>query len=222
MNQNQTDKTNICKICSCETRKIISLKFNIEYNYCDNCEFISKDEKYVITSAEELRIYNNHNNSIEDLKYVEYFNKFIITSILPYITKGKVLDFGSGPVPVFSILLERDYKFKVDIYDYFYQPDKVYVDKKYDLITSTEVIEHLKNPIEYFSLFKNLLVENGYLSIMTLFHPNNDFEFLNWHYMRDMSHISFYTPKTMRFIADAIGFEIIFCDSHRCVTFIKK
>lgn len=120
-------------------------------------------------------------------------------AILNYCSNGRNgFDFGSGPSPVLAMILERNYHFSMDIYDLFYSPHKIYESQKYDLVTVTEVIEHLLNPLQYFHLFKILLKEDSILRIMTLFHPKDRGIFVEWHYVRDMSHISFYTPKTMK------------------------
>ncbi|KNZ41629.1 hypothetical protein AKG39_11165 [Acetobacterium bakii] len=174
----------------------------------------------MITEAEELRIYNLHENTIEDQRYVDYFKRFIHSAILDYCkTGGNGLDFGSGPSPVLATLLERDYDYSMDIYDRFYAPDKIYEGQKYNLITATEVVEHLKNPLDYFHQFKALLDEDGLLSIMTTFHPRNDAAFMNWHYMREACHISFYTLKTMTVISEMVGLKIIYSDGQRYTSF---
>ncbi|MDO9629062.1 MAG: class I SAM-dependent methyltransferase, partial [Acholeplasmataceae bacterium] len=118
-------------------------------------------------------------------------------------------------------ILSNDYFFEVDIYDYFYAPNKVYLQKKYDLITSTEVVEHLKNPLKTFELFHDLLNKNGILSILTLFHPNNREEFFKWHYIRDITHLCFFTPVTMRKIAELCGFNILSTNNYRYTVFQK-
>lgn len=211
-----------CKICGEKTEEIFSEKFNLKYYYCPECEFISKDEDSIITLEEELKIYNNHHNSIEDPRYVDFFKKFINPAIIDYCGEGKKgLDFGSGPSPVLAMILERDYNFSMDIYDFFYSPDKVYEGKKYDLITSTEVVEHLKSPMDYFRQFKEMLKDDGLLSVMTLFHPKNKDEFIKWHYMRDMSHISFYTPKTMEVIGKKIGLKVVYTNGKRYTSYKK-
>ena len=85
-----------------------------------------------------------------------------------YASKGRTgFDFGSGPSPVLAELLSSNHGYTMDIYDKFYSPLKIYKNKKYDLVISTEVVEHLDNPIIYFKLFKELLNEQGTLSIMT-------------------------------------------------------
>ena len=109
----------------------------------------------------------------------------------------------------------------MDIYDLFYAKDKTYIGQQYDVITCTEVVEHLKDPMPYFELFSQLLNNNGVLAIMTLFHENEEDSFKEWHYIRDCTHISFYTPKTFHFIAKETGFRIIYTDNHRYMTLAK-
>ncbi len=210
----------ICKICGSETREFYDKQFDTNFYHCPNCEFISKDENSIISEVDELAIYNYHNNSIEDQHFVDYFKRFLDSAVMKHVGSGKKgLDFGSGPSPVLSMILERDYGYEMDIYDMFFSPEKTYIDKKYDLITCTEVIEHLKNPMEYFLLFKELLEGDGTLGIMTLFHANSDEEFCNWHYRRDRSHISFFTEKTMKVIGEKIGLELVFTDNNRYSVF---
>jgi hypothetical protein len=50
---------------------------------------------------------------------------------------------------------------------------------------------------------------------MTLFHPNNDIDFMDWFYARDRSHISFYTPKTLEMIGELSGLKLIYHNEHR-------
>ncbi len=218
--ESQKDINHRCLLCSNNTSKIHHPKF-ADYHYCSNCEFISKDEDFIISKKDELEIYNNHNNSIEDPRYVEYFYKFLNAAVFPYVKNGKEgLDFGSGPSPVLAQILEGNHNYKMDIYDLFYAPEKVYQGKKYDLITTTEVVEHLKNPIEYFQLFSKMLKEDGVLAVKTLFHENNKSGFFNWHYIRDWSHISFYTGKTMEYIAAKVGLRIIYTDNTQYTSFV--
>lgn len=219
-NEKQKNLSHRCVLCSSDTKKIHHPKI-ITYHYCSNCELIAKDEEDIISKEEELNIYNNHENSIEDPRYVGYFYNFLNDAVFPYVKNGKQgLDFGSGPSPVLAQILERNHDYKIEIYDLFYAPEKVYKGKKYDLVTSTEVVEHLKNPLEYFKLFSKLLKPEGILSIMTLFHKNDESTFLDWHYIRDWSHISFYTPKTMEYLAKEAGLKIIYTDNNQYTTFV--
>lgn len=211
-----------CILCGHPSVTINHPKFG-DFHRCHQCEFISKDPNAYISKVQELEIYNSHQNSIEDQPYVNYFKSFLEDSVFRFKPIGKTaLDFGSGPSPVLSQILQRDYDYTMDIYDLFYAPDKSYENKSYDLITCTEVIEHLKDPRPYFDLFSDLLKEDGLLAMMTLFHPKDDHTFLNWHYIRDRSHISFYTPKTLAFIAESVGLKVIHTNHKRHITFAHK
>jgi len=212
-----------CKICHSQTEEFHHEKFGMIFHQCASCGFIWKDSSIHVGPDEEFEIYENHNNSIHDRKYVRYLKDFVDASVVPFIGEGsKGLDFGSGPEPVLSAIMERDYGYDMDIYDKFYSTHRVYMDKSYDLVTSTEVVEHLDDPLEYFSLFGRLLREDGILAIMTLFHPQDREGFLDWFYIRDASHISFYTPRTLEVISDKTGLDFIFTDNHRYSTFRLK
>lgn len=209
-----------CKICKSETRIIFDEKNNVSYFYCSNCEFISKDDKAFISVKEQKKRYLLHENSIEDPRYVKYFKTFLKEAVFNYACNiKKSLDFGSGPSPVLAQILKRDYDIDVDIYDLFFQKEKVYINKKYDLITMTEVAEHLEDPLKYFFLLKQLLKKNAILAVMTKFHKNDDLLFLNWHYIRDESHISFFTPKTFEYIAKCVGLIIVYHNDKAYITF---
>jgi len=212
-----------CEICGSETREFHDPQFNIDYYYCENCEFISRDRNKTVTSVIEKKEYDRHNNTYENEGYVNMFRNFLNSSMVPFASTGKdAFDFGSGPEPVMAKVLTDEYGYTTDIYDLFYSPEKVYEGKTYDVIVSTEVVEHLTDVLGTFRLFKSLLKEDGVLSVMTLFHSKDDEKFLKWFYRRDVTHISFFTPKTLECIAEIVGLEMVFCDGHRCSAFKHK
>lgn len=211
------DMSHFCRLCGSRTALPYGPKDN--FFYCPECEYISRNESGELSADDEKKTYDLHNNSVEDPHYVDFFYKFLDDAVFPYAPEGKEgLDFGSGPSPVLAALLER-HRYRMDIYDKFYSLEKTYKDKKYDLITTTEVVEHLADPLHYFRLFARLLKRDGILAVMTLFHKNDPAHFNQWHYMRDPTHISFYTPKTLRYIAEAAGLEIIHTNNVRYMTF---
>ncbi|PHS57799.1 MAG: 2-polyprenyl-3-methyl-5-hydroxy-6-metoxy-1,4-benzoquinol methylase [Sulfurimonas sp.] len=118
------------------------------------------------------------------------------------------LDFGCGEGEVLAIILERN-DIKCDRYDLFYFPNKVYKDKTYELILSTEVIEHLNNPIEILKELISHIKKDGFLVLMTAFRPLDIQEFLTWWYIRDITHIGFFTIKTFEYLAKELNLEII-------------
>ncbi len=197
-------------------------QFDISYYYCKTCEFMQMDDSKRVPFDKEREVYDRHENSIECEGYVNMFQNFINSAVIPFKSSGLALDFGSGPEPVLTQIIKRDYEFDIDNYDLHFQPEKVYEGKKYDVIVSTEVVEHLPDPMEVFRLFHDLLEDGGVLAFMTLFHENDDDAFLKWWYRRDETHISFFTVKTLENIAKSIGFKVIYTDGRRICTFRKQ
>ena len=200
---------NTCKICQSSTSIIEDGKKELCYYRCLSCGFVSLDDKHRVDKEREKKQYDQHNNSLENEGYVQMFEEFIDLSISPYIKNIQTaLDFGSGPTPVFSELLKRR-GLEVDIYDIFYAPKKVYKDKSYDLISSTEVFEHLSKPLEVLELLTKHLNHQGYIALMTKFPPKEDKAFLNWWYRRDPTHIGFFTPKSFEIMAEKVGLKLL-------------
>lgn len=201
-----------CKICSNKTSIIVDSQYDQNYYYCNNCEFIFLEESKIISPEKEKKEYQFHQNSFENEGYVNMFCEFIDKAFRPHKSQIKTaLDFGSGPGPVLAELLRQE-GFQTDIYDKYFSPKKVYLNKKYDLITATEVIEHLKDPLPTLKLLKSLLNKDGTIAIMTLFHQNDIEEFKKWWYRRDSTHISFYTPKTIEYMAKLLDLKFQLID----------
>ncbi|MCD4827258.1 MAG: class I SAM-dependent methyltransferase [Acholeplasmataceae bacterium] len=212
----------VCKLC--KSKHTISYKhpsFNMIFHECKDCEVIYKDRFNRVSEAKEKLIYDQHQNSLENTGYVNYLNNFLDAAVYPFIKSGKALDFGSGPNPVLSQLLNAQDLFHCDIYDYYYAKNEEVFKNKYDLITSTEVFEHLDNPLDILNRFYEILNDSGIVSIMTLFHPKDESDFFEWFYIRDPSHITFYTPKTFEILAKASGFMILDTNDYRYIT-LKK
>jgi cyclopropane fatty-acyl-phospholipid synthase-like methyltransferase len=210
-----------CKVCKTETSKIEEVKKTLTYYRCVSCGFIYLEDKYVITQEKEKERYTQHENAFENKGYIEMFEKFIIEAVEPYIADVKtVLDFGCGEAPVLAKLLEKR-NLEVDAYDIYFATKKVYEAKTYDLITSTEVFEHLQKPMETLELLADHLTNNGYIILMTRFPPKDDKTFLNWWYRRDSTHISFFTPKSFEVMAEKVGLKVLKILNKNIVVFQK-
>lgn len=212
---------NKCKICNTLSEILEDKKTNKIYHKCSTCRYISLDDKFYIDETHEKSHYDKHHNNLESLGYVKMFEDLVFDFVKPLHVDIKIaLDFGCGEGEVLPIVLERN-GISCDRYDLFYFPKKVYEDKKYNLICSTEVFEHLENPLE---IFKKLLLHiepNGYLLLMSAFHPNDDDKFLKWWYIRDITHIGFFNLDTFEYLAKKLNLRIVKHNSKNTIMFQK-
>lgn len=210
-----------CKICSSDTSLILDTQFNHEYYKCLECDFIFQNHIHHVSYEEEREVYDKHNNSIEDERYVKRFEDFLDKAAMTYVDKGDSLDYGSGPEPVLGTILKRR-GFNSYIYDRHYAKDEGFSQRKYDLITSTEVFEHFHNPLEDIKVIVDLLKPKGVLAVMTMFPPADIEVFKAWWYRRDPTHISFYDLKTFKKIAEIFNLDILYYDNKSVISFRKK
>ncbi len=211
---------NSCKMCGSNINKIKDSQFDFTYDYCPNCHFISKN--FVLNSVLEKKEYQRHNNSIDNLDYVNYFTSLIDNYFLKYLDKNtNILDYGSGPYPILKEILHRDYDISIYNYDLYF--NDIEFDKlKYSTIITTEVIEHIKNPLKTLDKLISILEDNGVLIIMTLFHNNNLEVFNDWWYRRDPTHISFFDKHTfLMYINAHSSIRLEFTDNKRIIILRK-
>jgi len=210
-----------CKICQADVSLLSDSKKELSYYRCCSCGFVYLDDKFIVDKESEKSQYDMHENSFESAGYVKMFEDFIEKAILPYEKDiNNSLEFGCGSGPVLAELLRRK-GLSVDIYDLYFYPKKVYEGKTYDLITSTEVFEHLRNPIEVLKLLVEHTNDKGYIVLMTKFPPKDDKEFLAWWYRRDPTHISFFTPESFEVMAEKVGLKVLKIIDNNIVVFQK-
>lgn len=196
-----------CLICNRESDSFIDERSGIDYFECDSCQFIMKSKDNFVDFGEQKIRYDLHQNSEDNIGYRDYFNR-LINFIEDDIREVKsALDFGCGATSLLAKIVEER-GIEADFYDPIYYPEEDY-NKKYDLILSVEVFEHLHNPKEVFKTLVDRLNPNGYLVIQTAFHPRDRDKFLNWYYRLDPTHIIFFSPRTFQELSNLFGLEII-------------
>lgn len=136
-------------------------------------------------------------------------------AVTPYVGAGaRILDFGSGPEPVLASLL-KDRGYEVEIYDKYFSPGTV--TGRFDMITSTEVFEHVPDPISLLKELKPRLNPGGMIAVKTSFRPDDDTEFFKWWYREDSTHISFFTVKAFEIMAVKTDLSLFFCDDRSLI-----
>ncbi len=177
------------------------------YFQCKRCELVFLDPGFHLLPEEEKTVYNFHQNCLENEGYVSFLRKLANPLMLKLSKNSTGLDFGCGPGPTMSTILNKS-GFEVFNYDPYYFPDSSLLKNKYDFITCTEVAEHFYQPKKEFILFDNLLKENfSYLGIMTQLLPKGT-GFRSWWYHRDPTHVSIYSLKTLLWISEWMGWKM--------------
>ncbi len=209
-----------CHICDKATELFKDEKTDISYYFCKKCEYICKSPLCYQDFDTQKKRYNLHENNEEDEGYQAYFYRFL-DFVLPLVEKSNIaLDFGCGRSSLLSSLLKKE-GIACDYYDPIYHPDTLDKDKKYELIVSTEVFEHLHQPRVVFEKLVDTLEEGGYLALQTQFHPNNIDAFKKWYYHQDPTHIVFFTAKTFKVLAQMNGC-IFIEDNGKNMVVLKK
>ncbi len=200
------EKIEICPLCQNKNTTLYAHADNRDYLHCSNCDLVFVPSSYFLSDKDEKAKYDQHQNSPENQGYCDFLNRLIIPLCEFLSQDSSGLDFGSGPGPTLSVMME-ELGYKIDIYDYFYHNEPKVFEKSYDFITTTEVIEHLHNPYEEILKLWGCLKDGGILGIMTAFRPNED-KFADWYYKRDVTHVRFFTKQTFEWLANRLDAEI--------------
>ena len=188
---------------------------------CPECSLVFKNPEHFLDHADESHRYQQHMNNSDDPGYVAFLDRLVdpLREFLP--SKFDALDFGCGPGPTISILLEN-VGGKVENYDPLFFPDAhLLIPESYDVVTCTEVVEHFKNPKNDWELLTSLVKDSGLLGVMTLQY-SPEIDYAKWWYKNDPTHVCFYQERTLNFLAEEFGFEIIYNDKKSITIFRKK
>lgn len=210
----------VCPLC----RKTSSDLFHRDeygtHYRCRNCKLIFTDEADLPTPEEEVERYDQHENNPDDPNYRAFLAQLFepLKSLLEPESKG--LDFGSGPGPTLSGMFEEK-GHTVHLYDPFYADNPAVFDQTYDFITSTETFEHLHHPGDEIDRLWNCLKPGGYLGVMTKMAQDKD-HFADWHYKKDLTHVTFFSKETFRWIAEEYGGTLSFPGNRVAILQKKK
>ena len=194
-----------CKICGSKAKKIFSAKilnkYNINYFYCDNCGFLQTENPYWLEESYKESINISDTGILSRNLYLSKISSSIIFFF--FNKQGKFLDYAGG-YGIFTRLM-RDIGFD------FYWNDKFTKNlvargfeynksQPIELITCFEAFEHFENPISeietMLGISRNILFSTELLPHLVP-RPNEW-----WYYgLNHGQHISFYSLKTLQFIA---------------------
>jgi len=197
-----------CPLCNSKDLSLFCEDKNRIYLRCFYCKLVFVHKSCWLSFKDEKAVYDLHENNVQDQGYRQFLSRLTTPLLEKLSSKQNGLDFGCGPGPTLSVILEEQ-GHQVDLYDPIYYKDLSVFYKKYDFICATEVAEHLQDPDKEFSALFKMLKKNGWLGIMTKLVTSKD-AFSQWHYIRDMTHICFYSQTTFEYIAQRFNAELKF------------
>ncbi|CAN5640124.1 class I SAM-dependent methyltransferase [soil metagenome] len=191
-----------CPLCAARSKAAVAQVQDRIYLGCGVCGlvFLSPDQR-LDAGAERAR-YQTHENDPGDPGYRAFLNQVAGPLAERLATGATGLDFGSGPGPTLSIMLEEQ-GFSTRIHDPFFAPDPEALTGEdcYDFITCTETAEHFFEPGFEFERLARLLRPDGWLAVMTEPVPAAS-PFESWYYARDPTHVVFYREETLAWLAN--------------------
>jgi SAM-dependent methyltransferase len=173
------------------------------YHRCDRCDLVFAEPGQRLDPGEEKQRYDQHENDPGDPLYREFLSQLFGPLNQKLEPGSSGLDYGAGPGPTLSVMF-REAGHKMEIYDPFYADRPHTLNLTYDFITCTETAEHFYDPGKEFRTLWALLKPDGILGIMTLLRPVEE-PFPEWHYVKEDTHVAFYSRQTFRWLAQNLG-----------------
>ena len=199
-----------CPLCECSDNEEFYQDKSRIYFRCTICNLIFVLPEFYLSETAGKAEYDLHCNSPDDPGYRKFLSRIFDPMNERLHSGSHGLDFGSGPGPTLSVILEEA-GHRVELFDKFYAPDSTLLNKQYDFITATEVVEHLHKPEIELDRLWSCLKSGGWFGIMTKLALGVE-EFKKWHYKNDMTHVCFFSRGTFLWLADKWQAELTFAD----------
>ncbi|MDB1122518.1 class I SAM-dependent methyltransferase [Vibrio algarum] len=179
-----------------------------DYLQCTRCNLVFVPTEQRLDTESEKAQYDKHENDPSDEGYRCFLSRLSEPLMEKISPNSAGLDFGCGPGPTLSVMLQ-DSGHNMTLYDIYYYPDIKALDKTYDFLTATEVIEHLYYPKDVWQNWLNLVKPNGWIGLMTKLVINVE-AFSKWHYKNDITHVCFYSRETFQYLAERDKLQLEF------------
>lgn len=189
-----------CPLCGSPNTSFFHRDRYRDYLRCERCELAFVPPADYVSSAEELAYYQQHENEPDDPAYRRFLSRLAEPLCERLAPESVGLDFGCGPGPALAAML-TEAGHRVALYDHFFFNDPSVLQASYDFITASELVEHLHRPGDVLAMLWRLLPPQGYLAVMTKLVRSQE-AFAQWHYIRDPTHVCFFSRQTWLWWAD--------------------
>jgi SAM-dependent methyltransferase len=197
-----------CPLCHGKDSQWLAGPDDRTYFACQHCALVYCDVASLPDPTTERERYLKHRNSPVDGGYLAFLQRAVGAAARVKLIEGDLLDFGCGHTPVLADVLKTYPGITLALFDPLFFPDPAVLNARYDIVFCIEVVEHFHDPRNSWQTLTGLLKPGALLTIMT--HLLDDpAGFSDWYYARDRTHVCFYQPGTMDWIADLFKLKII-------------
>lgn len=197
-----------CPLCGAPGGRLACLDLRRDWCYfrCPRCELSWRDPASYPDPQSERGQYELHENAPDDPGYQRFLARLAdpLSERLPAGAHG--LDYGCGPEPVLAEML-RGRGFPMRYHDPFFHPDPEALRQRHDFVVCSETAEHFHDPGREFARLAEMLQPEGWLGLMTGIR-DQPARFGRWHYRLDPTHVCFYAPNTLAWLAAEYDWEI--------------
>lgn len=195
-----------CPLCAVPAPHSAMQVGAMNYRHCDHCDLVFQEPAQRLERDAEFAHYQTHENDVHDPRYRKFLSQLAYPLMELLHAGDEGLDYGAGPGPALAAML-TEVGYPTAVYDPLFAPNEDVLKRQYDFVTATEVIEHMYHPLEEFRRLDSLLKPGGVLGLMTELRSALE-SFATWYYHRDPTHVCFYSPLTIRWIARRFSWSI--------------
>jgi hypothetical protein len=196
-----------CPLCEADRSILRAQAHGRSYFQCEECRLTFVDPGQLPDEEAERAHYGHHQNDPGDTRYRRFLSRLAEPLAARLKEGAEGLDYGSGPGPTLSVMLEEQ-GYRMRIFDPFFSPDQSALDRSYDFITASEVVEHFHSPREEFERLDTLLRPGGWLAIMTEL-LGDERGLSEWRYARDPTHVVFLSSATLGWLSEHHGWQLV-------------
>lgn len=200
-----------CPLCQSTQTPQYFVDKRREYLQCQRCDLVFVNPEQRLDAKAEKAHYDLHENNPTDVGYRRFLSRLSVPLLEKMAPNSNGLDFGCGPGPTLSIMLQ-EHGHTMQLYDIYYHTDTSVLLNTYDFITATEVIEHLYEPDKVWQQWLNLVKPGGWIGLMTKMVIDVE-AFAGWHYKNDLTHVVFFSCKTFQYLAERDKLELEFIEN---------
>ena len=197
-----------CPLCQTAEPSAFHVGVRGAFLRCATCALVFLDPAHWPSLDAEIGRYELHENETGDPGYEDFLSRLADPVIARMPLGARGLDYGSGDADTLATMLTRSGR-PTAAYDPAFRPGGDALSRRYDFIVCSEVLEHVHEPRALFTRFTRLVRPGGIIGIMTGLYDAVP-SFADWWYIRDTTHVCFYSKATMAWVARELGWRVEF------------